>query len=49
VNLVLRGRLNIYAAIDARIVAAAIASLADAGALGVCIHHNRDLQRLAGD
>jgi uncharacterized protein YbjT (DUF2867 family) len=47
-NLILRGRLDIYAAIDAHIVAAAIAKLAGADGGGCFIHHNRDLRRLAG-
>lgn len=43
VNLILRGRLDRYAAIDARMVAAAIAALAGAEAPGLFVHHNRDL------
>jgi uncharacterized protein YbjT (DUF2867 family) len=47
VNLFLRGRLDLYAAIDAGIVARAILGLAGAPAPGTYIHHNRDLHRLA--
>jgi uncharacterized protein YbjT (DUF2867 family) len=46
-NLLLRGRLDRYAAIDAAIVAAAIAALAGQGGPGRFVHHNRDLHRLA--
>jgi len=47
VNLLLRGRLDRYAAIDAAIVAEAIAALAQEAAPGRFVHHNRDLYRLA--
>jgi uncharacterized protein YbjT (DUF2867 family) len=47
VNLVLRGPLDRFAAIEATIVAAAIAELAGAGGHGVFIHHNREIHRLA--
>jgi uncharacterized protein YbjT (DUF2867 family) len=46
-NLVLRGRLDRYAAIDAATVADAIAALIEARAPGRFVHHNRDLRRLA--
>lgn len=48
VNLVLRGRLDHYAAIDAAVVAAALAKLAESDAPGSFIHHNRDIRALAG-
>lgn len=48
VNLVLRGRLDRYAAIDAVEVAAAIAKLAESDTPGCLIHHNRDISALAG-
>ena len=48
VNLFLRGRLDRFAAIDADIVARAIATLTATHAPGTHIHHNRDLYRLAG-
>lgn len=47
VNILLRGRLDRYAAIDADIVARAILSLAGEAVPGARIHHNRDLRRLA--
>jgi uncharacterized protein YbjT (DUF2867 family) len=47
INLLLRGRLDIYAAIDAAIVADAIVALADRPEHGRFVHHNRDLLRLA--
>ncbi len=47
VNLLLRGRLDNYAAIDAAIVADAAAALSGADAPGRFVHHNRDLHRLA--
>ncbi len=47
VNLVLRGGLDRFAAIDGRIVAGAIAALTDEQAPGTFVHHNRDLIRLA--
>lgn len=47
VNLLLRGRLAAFAAIDARIVAAAMARLIDEESPGTFIHHNSDLYRLA--
>lgn len=47
VNLLLRGRLDRYAAIDAAIVADAIAALAQEAAPGRFVHHNRELHRLA--
>jgi uncharacterized protein YbjT (DUF2867 family) len=46
VNLLLRGPLDRYAAIDATIVADAIAALAGRPEPGHFIHHNRDLHRL---
>jgi len=46
-NLLLRGRLDRYAAIDAEVVAAAIAALAGRNEPGTFVHHNRELQRLA--
>lgn len=48
INLVLRGPLDRFAAIDATSVAAAIAALAGAEASGVFIHHNREIYRIAG-
>jgi uncharacterized protein YbjT (DUF2867 family) len=42
-NLVLRGRLDRYAAIDASIVADAVAALVRQSAPGNFVHHNRDL------
>lgn len=47
VNLFLRGRLDRYAAIDAALVAAAAAALAECETPGSFIHHNRDIGRLA--
>jgi uncharacterized protein YbjT (DUF2867 family) len=47
VNLFLRGRLDRFAAIDAAIVAEAIAALARRREPGRFVHHNRDLGRLA--
>jgi len=47
VNLLLRGRLDRYAAIDAAIVADAVAALVREAAPGRFVHHNRDLHRLA--
>lgn len=47
VNLLLRGRLDKYAAIDASTVADAIATLAGRPEPGRFIHRNRDLQRFA--
>ncbi|HMJ93739.1 MAG TPA: NAD(P)H-binding protein [Allosphingosinicella sp.] len=47
VNLVLRGRLDRFAAIGADIVAQAIAGLAGLGDEGIFIHHNRDIRRIA--
>lgn len=46
-NLLLRGRLDRYVAIDAAIVADAAAALAGKDAPGRFVHHNRDLHRLA--
>lgn len=46
-NLLLRGRLDRYAAIEADIVAAAIAKLARRDSQGTFTHHNRDLYLLA--
>ena len=46
-NLLLRGRLDRYAAIDGNAVAAALAALAGQDEPGTYIHHNRDLHRLA--
>jgi len=46
-NLLLRGRLDRFAAIDAATVAGAIAVLAGQAAPGRFVHHNRDLRRLA--
>lgn len=48
VNLLLRGGLDRYAAIDAAIVADAITALTETVAPGRFIHHNGDLHRLAG-
>ena len=45
VNLVLRGPLDRFAAIDAGVVASAIAALVGASPDGVHTHHNRDLKR----
>ena len=47
VNLMLRGRLGDYAAIDAAAVAAAAVALLDDREPGIFVHHNRDLHRLA--
>lgn len=47
VNLVLRGRLDRYAAIDAATVADAILALIGHGKPGRFVHHNRELRRLA--
>lgn len=47
VNLLLRGRLDRFAAIDAAIVADALAALAGRTEPGRFVHHNRDLYRLA--
>jgi uncharacterized protein YbjT (DUF2867 family) len=47
VNLLLRGRLDKYAAVDAATVADAIVALAGARTPGQFIHHYRDLHRLA--
>jgi uncharacterized protein YbjT (DUF2867 family) len=47
VNLLLRGRFDKYAAIDANIVADAIVTLAGRPEPGTFVHHNRDLHRLA--
>lgn len=49
VNLLLRGRLDRYAAIDADLVAEAIARLAGAGGTGCFIHHNREIRRISRD
>lgn len=46
VNLLLRGRLDRFAAIDASAVAAAIAALIGAGRHGVFIHRNREIRGL---
>ncbi len=46
-NLVMRGSLDRYAAIDAATVAAAIAALVGAEEQGAFIHHNREIGRLA--
>ena len=46
-NLLLRGSLDRYAAIDADIVAAAAAALLARKEHGVFVHHNRDVRRLA--
>ena len=46
-NLLLRGRLDRYAAIDANVVAATLAALAGQDDPGTHIHYNRDLHRLA--
>jgi uncharacterized protein YbjT (DUF2867 family) len=48
-NLVMRGRLDRYAAIDASSVAGAVAVLAGLDASGAFVHHNREIRRLAGD
>ncbi|MEA3029305.1 MAG: hypothetical protein QOG13_630 [Sphingomonadales bacterium] len=47
VNLLLRGRLDRYTAIDATTVADAIAALVGERAPGMFIHHNRELHLLA--
>jgi hypothetical protein len=47
VNLLLRGPLDRYAAIDGTIVADAIVTLAARLEPGTFVHHNRDLRRLA--
>lgn len=47
VNLVLRGPLDRYAAIDAADVADAMAAIAGAPEPGCFVHHNRDIRRLA--
>lgn len=47
VNLLLRGRLDRYAAIDAEIVAAAVASAIRRPGQGVFLHENRSLRGLA--
>jgi uncharacterized protein YbjT (DUF2867 family) len=47
VNLALRGPFDRFAAIDAAVVADAIAALVGAEPTGVFRHHNRDLRRLA--
>jgi len=47
-NLLLRGRLDRFAAIDADRVAAAMALLAGASGAGRHVHFNRDLEALAG-
>jgi uncharacterized protein YbjT (DUF2867 family) len=46
-NLVLRGRFARYAAIDASVVANAIAALVERGERGTFVHHNRDMRRIA--
>ena len=48
-NLLLRGPLDQYAAIDARIVASAIARLVETDGPGSFVHHNRDIHRLVPD
>ena len=48
VNLLLGGRLDRYRAIDADVVAAAMAALLAPAEPGCRIHHNRDLHKLAG-
>ena len=47
VNLLLRGRLDRFAAIDASVVAAAIAALLGRTGRGRFVHHNRELHALA--
>ena len=47
INLLLRGRLDRYAAIDAATVADAIVALGGESIPGRFVHHNRDLHRLA--
>jgi uncharacterized protein YbjT (DUF2867 family) len=49
VNLLLRGPLDRYAAIDGTIVADAIVALARERTPGRLVHHNRDLHRLASN
>lgn len=49
VNLLLRGRLDRFAAIDADVVAAALAQLAGSGGVGHHVHFNRDLKALAAN
>lgn len=46
-NLVLQGRLDRFAAIDAAVVAGAIASLVGESGNGVFVHHSREIRRLA--
>ena len=48
-NLLLRGSLDRYAAIDAVLVAEAVARLAGLDGEGTFIHHNREIRRLASD
>lgn len=47
INLLLRGKLDKFAAIDADLVAKAMAALVGAPAAGRHVHFNRDLHRLA--
>jgi uncharacterized protein YbjT (DUF2867 family) len=47
VNLIMRGRLDRFAAIDAKDVAAAIAALAGNPETGTHFHHNREIRGLA--
>lgn len=47
VNLLLRGRLDRYAAIDADVAADGITAAVEKRTQGVFIHHNRDIRRLA--
>jgi uncharacterized protein YbjT (DUF2867 family) len=47
VNLVLRGPLDRFAAIDADVVARAIAAALEPGGKGLHIHHNPEIRRLA--
>lgn len=48
INLLMRGSLDRFAAIDAKLVAAAMAALVGAQASGRHVHFNRDLRALAG-
>jgi hypothetical protein len=47
VNLLLRGPLDRFAAIDADVVAAGIAASLDQTGTGVHVHDNRSIRRLA--
>ena len=47
INFVLRGPFDRFAAIEARVVAAAMAELVGQAETGCHIHHNNDIRRLA--